>query len=121
MKYLFIVLGFLSLSLGIVGIVLPGLPTTPFLLLSASLFMKGSHKLHRWLLSNRLFGKYIRKYRKNPGLTIKAKVSAISFMWIMILISCWFAGSWVFRGGLIFLGTVGVAVMGFFIKTIKDE
>lgn len=63
-KYLFILLGFISLIFGIIGIVTPVLPTTPFILLSAYLFSKSSKKWHDFILNNKVFGKYIKDYQE---------------------------------------------------------
>ena len=68
MKTLYIVLGSISLALGILGIFLPLLPTTPFLLLTAALYFKGSPRLYNWLLNHRHFGPYIRNFRENKAM-----------------------------------------------------
>jgi uncharacterized membrane protein YbaN (DUF454 family) len=60
-KVLLIAAGALSLALGVVGIVLPVLPTTPFLLLASFCFLKSSRRLHRWIMENRHFGPRIRR------------------------------------------------------------
>lgn len=83
MRYIYIVLGFITLSLGLLGIVTPGLPTTPFILLTGVLFAKGSPRLHQKLMDNRLTGKYIR--RVNEGFTWKGLAISIGFMWCMII------------------------------------
>lgn len=82
LKYLYITLGIITLMLGLLGIVTPGLPTTPFLLLTAFLFAKGSPRLHQKLLEHRLTGRYIR--RVNTGLSLKARLISIGIMWIMV-------------------------------------
>jgi uncharacterized membrane protein YbaN (DUF454 family) len=79
--------GFISLILGIIGIVLPILPTTPFLLLSSAAFAKKSKRFHRWLLNNKILGAYIKNYREGKGLPLKIKMITISFLWITVLIS----------------------------------
>ena len=63
-KAIFVVSGTISLGLGAAGLFLPILPTTPFLLLSAACYYKGSERMHRWLLNNKLFGDYIRNYKE---------------------------------------------------------
>lgn len=87
LKLLYISVGTLSLCLGLLGIVVPGLPTTPFLLLTAALYLRSSGKLYNWLISNRYTGPYILNYRKNKGLTVKGKIYAIVLQWVMISIS----------------------------------
>lgn len=86
-KYIFITIGFISLGLGIIGIVLPVLPTTPFLLLSAYLFSKSSEKFYNFLITNKVFGKYIRDYREKKGITLKNKIIVLVFLTITIGIS----------------------------------
>jgi uncharacterized protein len=87
LKLIYISAGTLSLCLGLLGIVIPGLPTTPFLLLTAALYLRSSEKLYNWLLANKIAGPYILNYRKNRGLTVKGKAYAIIFQWLMIGIS----------------------------------
>ncbi len=86
-KKLLVVIGFASLFLGIIGIAVPLLPTTPFLLLSAACFLRGSDRLYQWLMNNRLFGSYIRNYQEHKAIPLKAKILAISLLWITILYS----------------------------------
>ncbi|ROL55965.1 DUF454 domain-containing protein [Bacteroidetes/Chlorobi group bacterium Naka2016] len=86
-KWLFVALGFISLGLAVLGIFLPILPTTPFLLLSAYIFAKSSPKLYNWLLSTKRFGKIIRDYREKKGVALPIKIYAISLLWLTILIS----------------------------------
>ncbi len=91
MKIVYIVLGSISLGLGILGIFLPVLPTTPFLLLAAGLYCKGSPKLYDWLLNNRYLGAYIRNYRENKAITLRNKVVSVATMWATILLSAFLA------------------------------
>jgi uncharacterized membrane protein YbaN (DUF454 family) len=86
-KGFFIVVGTISLGLGAVGLFLPVLPTTPFLLLAAACYYKGSERMHRWLLNNKLFGSYIRNYREGRGIALKAKVITLCLLWITICYS----------------------------------
>ena len=82
--------GTISLSLGIIGIVLPILPTTPFLLLAAACYARSSQRFYNWLLNNRILGAYIRNYIEGRGMPIKVKIFTISLLWITILISAFF-------------------------------
>lgn len=79
-KKLFVVLGFLSLGLGIIGIFLPLLPTTPFILLSSILFQKSSDRFHKMLTQNKVLGKYITDYTERKGITLKNKIIALIFL-----------------------------------------
>ena len=86
-KVLYFIGGTTSLILGIIGIVLPILPTTPFLLLAAACYARSSEKFYNWLLNNRILGSYIRNYIEGRGMPIKVKIFTISMLWITILIS----------------------------------
>lgn len=87
---LLIVAGTICLALGAIGLVLPILPTTPFLLLSAACYMRSSERLHKWLINNRWFGEYIRNYQSGKGIPLKTKIIALSFLWLAILYSTLF-------------------------------
>lgn len=85
MKYLLSSLGCLSLGLGIAGIFLPLLPTTPFLLLAAALWVRSSPRLYAWLLSHKQLGEYIRNYRENRAIPLRAKIATLVLMWASML------------------------------------
>lgn len=120
LKIVYIILGTLSLALGIIGIVVPGLPTTPFILLTAWLYIKGSDKMHKWLISNKMFGKYILNFELNKGMTMQSKIVSTLMMWTMITISCtYFIESTTIRLVVIAMGVIGTSVMVFFLKTTK--
>ena len=82
MRILFIVLGFIFLGVGAVGIVVPILPTTPFLLLASFFFAKGSKRFHDWFLSTRLYKRYLESFVKSRAMTLKGKLT------ILIPVSC---------------------------------
>ncbi len=121
MKILYTTLGFISLGIGCVGIVVRGLPTTPFVLLAASLFAKSSERWYNWLISNRLFGKFIEQYAREKGMSLKMKIISISMMWTMITISALTFKSLHMKLFLVGMGIIGTIVMGFVLKTIKDN
>jgi uncharacterized membrane protein YbaN (DUF454 family) len=83
-RVLWFAAGTICLVLGAIGIVLPILPTTPFLLAAAACYYKSSERMHRWLLNNKWFGEYIRNYQEGKGLTKKTKITALSVLWITI-------------------------------------
>lgn len=85
MKALYILLGTLSLILGIIGIFLPLLPTTPFLLLAAALYVRSSPRLYDWLLNQKYLGPYIRNFRENKAIPLRAKIVSVSLIWITML------------------------------------
>jgi len=82
-----VVCGTVALVLGIIGLVLPVLPTTPFLLLAAACYGRGSTRLYDWLLGNRYLGEYIRDYRERRAIRLRAKVLTIAMLWMVIGLS----------------------------------
>lgn len=79
--------GGLSVALGLLGVVLPVLPTTPFLLLAAACFLRSSERMYRWLHENRLFGEYLRRYRSGEGLPLASKVTTLAILWATLALS----------------------------------
>ena len=84
MKYLLIILGSICLALGVIGIFLPLLPTTPFLLLSAALYVRSSEKLYQWLIHQKYLGTYIRNFCEHKAIPLRAKIFSISMVWITL-------------------------------------
>ena len=80
-RALYIVLGSVSLALGVIGIFVPLLPTTPFLLMTAFFYTKGSKRYYYWLMRQRVLGKYIRDYRENKVIPLRAKIISLVLMW----------------------------------------
>ncbi len=89
-KYLFIFIGIISLVLGFLGIFVPLLPTTPFLLLSAMLFARSSKKLYNWLIKHKVFGNYVRSFIEEKSIPLKVKISSTFLLWVTILFSIFF-------------------------------
>ena len=83
------VAGSVSLLLGLIGVVLPGLPTTPFILLSAACYAKASPRLHQWLLNHRWFGPMLRDWESDRSLTRRTKTIAVVSMLVMVGFSIW--------------------------------
>ena len=77
-------IGTLSVALGVLGILLPVLPTTPFLLLAAACYIRSSDRFYNWLITNRWLGNYIRNYREGHGIPLRTKIFAITLIWITI-------------------------------------
>ena len=88
-RYLLIACGGISLLLGIIGIFLPLLPTTPFVLLSAACWAKASPRFHRWLHRHRYFGPMVHTWEQNGAVPRKAKIFAISMMAASCLMMFW--------------------------------
>jgi len=79
--------GTLSTGLGIIGIFIPILPTTPFLLLAAACYMRSSDRFYQWLINNRMFGAYVRNYIEGRGMPVKMKIFTILLLWLTIGLS----------------------------------
>jgi len=88
LRYLLFVIGCLSFLLGVLGIFLPVLPTTPFILLAAACFARSSDSFYRWITSHPRFGPMIADYLAGKGLPIKAKRMAVALLWISIIGGC---------------------------------
>ncbi|MDR0733234.1 MAG: YbaN family protein [Dysgonamonadaceae bacterium] len=122
MKYLLIILGIISLSIGILGIFLPLLPTTPFLLLSAFLFARSSQRLHDWLLNHKIFGRYIRDFLQEKTIPLRIKIISISMLWITITGSIIFAANGKLWLQIVLLAVAaGVTVHVLSYKTKKNK
>ncbi|MFK3969381.1 YbaN family protein [Pseudomonas sp. NPDC087358] len=88
-RYLFQGIGWLSVALGVIGIFLPVLPTTPFLLLAAACFARSSPRFYQWLVTHPRLGPWIGDYLQGNGIPLKGKIYAIGLMWLSIGFSCW--------------------------------
>jgi len=84
-------MGFLCVGVGCVGIVLPILPTTPFLLLALFLFAKGSERFHSWFLSTALYRKHLEDFVVTRSMTKAAKVRVLSIVTLLLAIGFWFS------------------------------
>lgn len=121
-RYLYIVSGLICVVLGALGVVVPGLPTTPFLLLASWLFYRSSPLLQQWLLASWL-GKYIRSYHRRGGMTSTQKAGAVGVMAAMVLLSTFVfipAGS-VARIIVPIAGAVGALTVIFFVPNAKND
>lgn len=108
-KAFLIIIGCITLILGSLGIIIPGLPTTPFLLLSAWCFAQSSEKFHNWLLNHKILGLYIREYMETGGVRLNIKLPAILFMWLGLSFSLYSIDKPLVLfiiGGLVLFGTV---------------
>ena len=119
MRYILTLLGLISLGLGILGAFLPVLPTTPLLLLSAALFLRGTRRLYDWLMNHPKLGVYISNFMKHKAIPLRVKVVAVSMLWITLLYcAIWVAGHWAFRLFFILIA-IGVTIHILSYKTLK--
>jgi uncharacterized membrane protein YbaN (DUF454 family) len=119
-RALLIVGGTICLALGAVGIFLPILPTTPFLLLAAACYLRSSERLHKWLLSNRWFGEYIKNYQAGRGIPLKTKIFTLSLLWLAIIYSTFFVVDEILIAQIVLLAiAAGVSVHLIRLPTFK--
>ena len=111
--------GFLLVLIGVIGIFLPVLPTTIFLILASACFVKGSPRTNEWLRNHKILGTYIKNYQDKSGLTIKAKIFNITFLWMMILNSAYFFTEEFFIRLLLIAIAVGVTIHLLMVRTKK--
>ncbi len=120
-RALLVVLGTLCVVLAVLGMFLPVLPTTPFLLLAAICYAHSSERFYHWLITNRWFGDYIRNYREGRGISLKQKVLTISLLWLTIgVTSVFLISQWWLRLVMVVIA-VGVTIHLLRIKTYRPE
>ena len=102
MNIVWIAIGWLCIGLAIAGIALPLLPTTPFLLLAAIAFSRGSERLHHWLLNHPRFGPPIQNWQRDRSITRRTKIAAIGSMLALLMLSAFFLPGWIIalQGGV---------------------
>ncbi len=120
-KTVLITAGTLSVALGVTGIVLPVLPTTPFLLLGAWCYLKSSVRLYNWLIHHRVLGLYIYSYLTYHAITMKAKITMTLTLWLVMGSTIIFFIDPLWLRGLLFLIGCGVTAHLFMMKTLTPE
>jgi hypothetical protein len=120
-KALLIFVGTLFVALGVLGMFLPLLPTTVFLLMAAYCYSHSSERFHTWLLNNRLCGTYIRNYQSGKGISVRQKVSTIAILWASIGFSLWIIGGGFWLALLLGGIAVGVSIHIIWLKTFRAE
>lgn len=120
MRAFYIVLGILSVILAALGVLLPGLPATPFLLLASFAFARSSKKMHDWLINNRVFGPILSDFLDKKGIRLHIKIISIVMMWGMMFFSVFY----LIENDLVKYIALGGAIIGTFavlrFKTIRD-
>ncbi|MBR5477347.1 MAG: YbaN family protein [Bacteroidaceae bacterium] len=119
MKILLAILGSVSLALGIMGVFLPVLPTTPFLLLSAALYMRSSQRLYDWLMLHKHLGPYIKNFREHKALPLRVKVVSVTMVWATLLYCAIFVAKEWWMSAVFVAIAIGVTVHIISFKTLK--
>ena len=119
-RILLIIAGTLFVGLGILGIFIPVLPTTPFLLLAAVCYARSSQRFYHWLLYNRWFGSYIRNYLQKGGIPLRVKVLTIALLWITIGCSVAFVVELFVVRLILILIAIGVSIHVLLLRTLKE-
>jgi len=120
-KRLLLIAGTLLTAIGIIGIFVPILPTTPFLLLAAACYIRSSLKYYNWLLNNRIFGAYVKNYIQGKGMPLRVKVFTVILLWVTIGLSIWFAVQVLVIRIILVLVALGVTAHVIRIKTTKEK
>jgi uncharacterized protein len=119
MKILLNVIGSIAVVLAILGIFLPLLPTTPFLLLASACYIRGSERMHRWLMNHRLFGDYLRNIQERRGMPLRGKVITLVLMWASLGYSIYTVNAMLLKGLLVVIG-IGVTTFILRMKTLHS-
>ena len=119
LKLIYNIIGTISLIFAFIGIVLPIIPTTPFVLLSAACYYNGSKRLQSWLSHNEMFGPIIRDYEEHGGMRKATKIKALTIMWVAVLASALLILDTLMMRALVVLIAVIGTVSMLRIKTIE--
>jgi len=120
-RWILIIIGSFFTGLGILGIFLPLLPATPFLLLAAACYIRSSERFYNWLMNNKWLGSYIKNYLEGKGVSLKAKVLSISLLWITIGYSVIFVVNIFSIRVILILIAISVTMHLLFIRTSKEK
>lgn len=119
-KYLYVFLGSAALFLGVIGIFIPILPTTPFLLLASFFYLRSSQRLYNWLINHKICGAYIYSYLTYKAISKKTKIGTIFFLWSTLIVSMILMSSPHIRIFLVLVG-IGVTIHLLMLKTMSLE
>ena len=121
MKIIYVILGFISMGLGIAGSFLPGLPTVPLLLLASFFFARGSERFHGWFTRTRIYKNYLEDFEKNRSMTLKAKIGLLYLSSTMIAFPIFLLKNNYLRLALILVVIFKYYYFIFRIKTLKPD
>ncbi|MBN1280215.1 MAG: YbaN family protein [Candidatus Thermoplasmatota archaeon] len=120
-RYVLIGAGTVFLGLGIVGLFLPILPTTPFVLLAAACYARSSKRFYNGLMNNRWFGSYIKNYHEGRGIPVQVKIVTLTLLWVTLLTSIYFIINTVWIELLLMIIGIGVTIHILTIKTYRQN
>ena len=120
-KYFYITLGFITLGLGLIGVILPILPTTPFLLVTSFCFAKGSERFHSWFTNTNIYKKHLESFVKERAMTLKQKVVLLSFVNFMLAFPLILVDVLPMRITIIVLIIIKLYYFTFKVRTISPE
>jgi uncharacterized membrane protein YbaN (DUF454 family) len=116
-RYFYLISGIILVTIGVIGIFLPLLPTTIFLILASICFLKSSPKANEWLRNHKILGVYIDNYQNKSGLTLNSKITNIIILWISISLSAFFLTDELYIKIILLLIAIGVTIHLLMIKT----
>ena len=118
-RLLWVLIGSISVGMGIIGIFVPGWPTTIFLIIASYFYIRSSEKLYNWLLNNKILGIYLKNYYSGKGMPLKAKILSLFLMWVFGLLSIflWIPGNLSIIKIIVF---ILLAIGSIFILSVKS-
>lgn len=120
MKYIWLIIGFIFVGLGVIGVFLPILPTVPFILGALFCFAKGSERAHNWLLSTKLYQKHVKQFDETRSMTLKAKIGILAFASLLLAAGFYFSPNLYARIIIVLLICIKYYVFIFKIKTARE-
>ena len=119
LKVVLIIFGWINVALGIIGVLLPVMPTTVFLLIAAACFARSSERFYVWLMSNKYLGKFVLDYREKRGMTLRSKVLAVTMLCAVISYSALFVAGVLWLKITLAAIAFGVSAYIISLKTVK--
>jgi len=122
-RLLWVLLGSISVGMGVIGIFVPGWPTTIFLIIASYFYIRSSDKLYNWLLNNKILGIYLKNYYSGKGMPVKAKIFSISMMWVFGLLSIflWIPSNFIIIKIIVFILLIIGSIFILRVKSLGSE
>jgi len=111
-KSLFLVFGTISLVLAYVGVIMPGIPGIPFILLTAWFYVRSSDKMYNWILNHRVFGKLLNKFSEKEKVPLGFKIFVVSQLWVSVTVTLiWFVHNIYIQIPIVIIGIIASIVV----------